>query len=109
MIRSPVTFVAVTFVLLKFIVGYFAASNHPASFKSLSRISIAVFIVLTAMLTSKKEFEGFEASQFIVPFKPLNSPFVLIPKFFITKVTESVLSTGLNSDDEKEKRLIDNS
>src|SRR6476660_5573810 len=103
MVRLPVTFVAVTLVLAKFIAGYFETSNHFASFRSLSRMSIPVLIVFTSTFTSKEELEGFAASHFILPFNPWNSPFVLIPKFFMAKVTESVLSTGLKSGKEKEK------
>src|SRR5690348_4361391 len=67
-------------------------------------MSMPVLIVFASTLTLNKALEGLAGSHLILPFKPLKEPLVLIPKFFIVKVTESSASTGLRSIMVKAKR-----
>ena len=60
-------FLGSTLVLLKVIVGYFAASNHSALAKCSSKAFTFVFRLETGIVTSTDELAGFALSTLIVP------------------------------------------
>jgi hypothetical protein len=61
-----------------------AASKYSACRKWSSRLSLSVSTVEASTVTSNAEAAKFAGKNLTVPCKPLNSPRVFTPKFFIT-------------------------